>query len=276
MAKTQCNGLDQHQKAFIKLVHDNARRHHRHEVFRDFCELAALSISNSVDRAQFQVREARYLDIASRYQREELDRFAQMLAHLVEALEIRPTDVLGQIFMSLDLGDAWKGQFFTPYEVSRMMALMTLTDAASVIEQQGFLLVNEPAAGAGGMLIAVANALLEQGINYQNAMHATAIDIDATACHMTYLQLSLLHVPAIVIHGNALWPDPSAPHWVTPAHVLGFWDIRLRRRQDREDSVQPSHVAEPTTAVNVPGEPLDVQRQSIVTQRLTQQLSLFS
>lgn len=83
MAKTQCNGLDQHQKAFIKLVHDNARRHHRHEVFRDFCELAALSISNSVDRAQFQAREARYLDIASRYQREELDRFAQMLAHLV-------------------------------------------------------------------------------------------------------------------------------------------------------------------------------------------------
>ncbi|MFV8638503.1 hypothetical protein ACNRBS_03740 [Ralstonia pseudosolanacearum] len=131
MAKTQCNGLDQHQKAFIKLVHDNARRHHRHEVFRDFCELAALSISNSVDRAQFQAREARYLDIASRYQREELERFAQMLAHLVESLEIRPTDVLGQIFMSLDLGDAWKGQFFTlcggPHNVNKAKSPLMCT-----------------------------------------------------------------------------------------------------------------------------------------------------
>ena len=79
-----------------------------------------------------------------------------------------------------------------------------------------------------------------------------------------------------MIHGNALWPDPAAPHWVTPAHVLGFWDIRLRRREDQEDSAQPSPTAEHTSAVNVPDEPLAVQRQSIVTQRLTQQLSLFS
>jgi len=88
----------------------------------------------------------------------------------------------------------------------------------------------EPAASVVGMVIAAASALLDEGITYQHAMHATLIDIDATACHMAYVRLSLLHVPAIVIHGNALVSDTVWGQWVTPTHVLGLWDMRLRRR----------------------------------------------
>ncbi|WP_157003257.1 hypothetical protein [Ralstonia sp. A12] len=47
--------------------------------------------------------------------------------------------------------------------------------------------------------------------------------------------MALLRVPAIVIHGNALAPDTVWGHWVTPAHVMGLWDVRLRRR-DREEA----------------------------------------
>ena len=43
----------------------------------------------------------------------------------------------------------------------------------------------------------------DEGINYQRAMHATCMDADATAVHITYVQLSLLHIPAIVVHGKA-------------------------------------------------------------------------
>ena len=78
------------------------------------------------------------------------------------------------------------------------------------------------------MVIAAAHALQDQGINYQQCMHVVACDIDIVAVHMSYIQLSLLHIPAVVYHSNSLslevWSE-----WKTPAHVLGFWDDKLNR-----------------------------------------------
>jgi hypothetical protein len=158
-----------------------------------------------------------------------------------------------------------------------MMAKMMLSGAAAEIERKGFITLMEPAAGAGGMVIASAFALLDEGINYQQAMHATLIDIDALACHMAYTQLCLLHVPAIVIYGNALVPDSVWGHWVTPAHVMGLWDARLRRR-DREEAEQEAVTAgAEETACAVP-EPMSQHRAAVVNRRIEQgeQLDLFS
>lgn len=80
MATDTYNGLDPHQRAFIKLVKENAHRHRCYEVFRDFCELAALSFSNAVDQQQFEAREARYLEIVKGYSEDEVNRFPAMLA----------------------------------------------------------------------------------------------------------------------------------------------------------------------------------------------------
>jgi len=285
MAKRQSTHLDAHQQALVKLIEQCARRHRRHEVFRDFCELAALSLSNRVDLLQYEAREARYLEIVKRYEREEVECFPRMLGCLVESLEGGHKDALGQIFEALQLADHWKGRFFTPFEVSRLMAKILMSGAADEIERQGFLSLMEPAAGAGGMVIAAASALLDDGINYQQTMHATLIDIDATACHMAYVQLSLLHVPAIVIHGNALAPDAVWDHWVTPAHVMGFWDMRLRRRDReeaaREEADQEEGAAETVSAtaptVATVSDPLAQHRAAIVTRRIAQseQLDLF-
>jgi hypothetical protein len=228
MAKKRLEPTGQ-KKELIALIRENSRRHRVHQVFSDFVELSALSISNSVDPLHFTEREARYLQIVRGYEREEVERFARMLALLVEWLECGLTDCLGELFMSLDLGDHWKGQFFTPYEVSSLMARMIAGDVRPQVEAQGFVTVCEPACGAGGMVIAFADAIAAQGVNYQRVMHATAIDVDATAAHMAYVQLALLHIPAIVVHGNSLTLEERS-HWVTPAHVLGGWDARLQRR----------------------------------------------
>ncbi|MHA6823943.1 N-6 DNA methylase [Ralstonia pseudosolanacearum] len=279
MAERQSTHLDPHQQALVELIEQCARRHRRHEVFRDFCELAALSISNRVDLLQYDAREARYLEIVKRYEREEVECFPRMLGCLVESLEGGHKDALGQIFEALQLADHWKGQFFTPFEVSRLMAKMLLSGAAAEIERKGFISLMEPAAGAGGMVIAAASALLDEGVNYQQTMHATLIDVDATACHMAYVQMSLLHVPAIVIHGNALVPDTVWGHWVTPAHVMGLWDVRLRRR-DREEAAREEVAAATATAptATTAPEPIAQHRAAIVTRRIEQseQLDLFS
>lgn len=223
--------LDVHQAECAKLLRANAQRHSLHRVFSDFVEMSAIAISNAIDRAQVEVREARYLQIAGAYSKDELLRFSKMLGCVTLSLESERTDFLGRLFMGLELGNAFAGQFFTPFEVSSLMARMTLTDitAEDVAARGGFLTMCEPACGAGGMCIAFVEALVERGLNYQRCVHVTAIDIDATAVHMAYVQLSLLHVPAVVVHGNALTLEERG-HWVTPAHVLGGWDRRLGAR----------------------------------------------
>jgi hypothetical protein len=138
------------------------------------------------------------------------------------------TDVLGETYMMLDIGNDRAGQFFTPYCVSRLMAGISIGDRCEAIEQEGFMRMQEPACGAGGMVIATADALLSIGQNYQQTMHATCIDIDARCAHMTYLQLSMMHIPAIVVHGNALTMEVWGM-WYTPAHILGGWRAKLRQ-----------------------------------------------
>ncbi|SSK55792.1 Uncharacterised protein [Klebsiella pneumoniae] len=40
---------------------------------------------------------------------------AQLLAHVVNGLQNGFCDFLGNVFMQLELGDKYRGQFFTPY-----------------------------------------------------------------------------------------------------------------------------------------------------------------
>ena len=204
------DGTD-HTKELLQLIRKTAHRWNPHEVFSDFVELSCLSFSNAVDRRQFDAREARYLQIAKRYPRDVFESFPRMLGHLTFAMEQRYAagglgDVLGVVYMQLELGNDRAGQFFTPYHVSQMMARMLVGDGAEV-RAKGFLDVLEPASGAGGMVIAMADALQQAGLNYQGAMHATCIDIDLCCVHMTYLQASLLHIPAVGL--------PSICHFCT-------------------------------------------------------------
>ena len=115
------DGAD-HTKALLQLIRATAHRWSQHEVFSDFVELASLSLSNAVDRRQYDAREARYLEIAKKYPRDQFERFPRMLGHLTLAMEQccamgELGDVLGALYMQLDLGNDRAGQFFTPYHV---------------------------------------------------------------------------------------------------------------------------------------------------------------
>ncbi|MHC1440467.1 N-6 DNA methylase, partial [Klebsiella pneumoniae] len=79
---------------------------------------------------------------------------------------------LGAIFMELELGDNFRGQYFTPYSVQCLMARM---------------------------LIAYAECLLEADINPSMHMFGSCIDIDPVAADMAFIQLSLLGIAAEVV-----------------------------------------------------------------------------
>lgn len=241
-------------------------RHDLYTVFGDCMETMALAISNSIDRRQCEAREKRYLEIVGRYDREIIDIFPGILAELALALEEGSGDVLGELFQHLELHNKARGQFFTPYVVSRMMAEVTLGDGAKareMIEKRGFVTAMEPACGAGSMVIALAEAMRNAGINYQKHLHVTAVDIDPRVVHMAYAQLSLLHIPAHVIVGNSLSLEISQ-HWFTPAHILGGWNARLAaaRHDEANDVPQPVTTVTPAPPPAPPaGTPIAIPRQ---------------
>lgn len=244
------------KRLIAKLLQSFGYQHDRHRVFSDCMEMMAIAISNAIDKARFEERERQYVAIAGRYTKDEMGVFTQILAELVLALEASHDDVMGAVFGELELGNAAAGQFFTPFEISRLMARLTLGDGAharSLFEQYGFVSVMEPAVGAGGMVIAMAEALRDAGINYQRQMHVTAVDVDARAAHMAYVQLSLLHVPAIVIVGNSLSLE-QRERWYTPAHVIGGWSWRLRRRRPSADELESADRGAASTPDPAPGQ----------------------
>lgn len=239
-----------HQKELVKLISGLAYRHSQWQVFSDFAEMAAISISNAVDLAQSQTREERYMQIIQRYRADELAKFPQMLAALTMAMEEEPADVLGRTFHDLELHNKWAGQFFTPYHVCRMMAKMTIGDKADVearIAARGFVTASEPAAGSGAMVIALAHEMRDAGINYQRHLHVTAVDVDAKCVHMAYLQFALLHIPAIIVHGNSLSLEEFG-RWYTPAHIMDGWNWKLKREALPGDAHEIERPPEPAAS----------------------------
>lgn len=190
--------------------------------------MSATAIANAVDPRFREAREAEYMAAVKRYSREEVDMIASSFAELVLAMEHGAGDILGETFMALELGNKWHGQFFTPYHICKLMAGVSVVDFGDIIEAKGFVSANEPTCGGGAMIIALAESMREAGLNPQQQLHVVAQDIDEKCVHMCFLQLSLLNIPAVVIHGNTLAMEELS-HWYTPAHILGFWDTKLRR-----------------------------------------------
>lgn len=223
-------GKSLHAQNIIKLIEKNSSRQSTWQVFQDFVAISAISIRNAVDKTEFEKYEAEYLNIVKRYDRSEIDEFPRMLGELVLALEDNMTDILGVIFSKLGLGNKWKGQFFTPDHVCQLMAAISFSDQIEAqITDKGFITLSEPAVGGGAMVIASARHMKAQGVNYQQHLHVTAVDVDIRSVHMAYIQFSLLHIPATIIHGNTLLLEEWS-HWQTPAHILGNWDWKLRLR----------------------------------------------
>lgn len=84
------------------------------------------------------------------------------------------------------------------------MSDMILQDAGQIITGKGFVTVQEPACGAGGMILAAADTLTAQGHDIGEALYVDAIDLSPQCFKMSYIQVSLRGVPATIRHGNSL------------------------------------------------------------------------
>lgn len=230
------------QKNIVKIMDGLCGRYSRWEIWQDFIIMSAISIANALGGPHKEAREREYMSHASRYSSTELEAFAQMLFEVTEELEREPDqDFLGDLFMSLGLGNEWKGQFFTPYSVCKAMSAMSYGPYLErQIEERGWVSVNDPACGAGALLLAFANEFRRPGreINYQTSVLFVAQDIDFLAGMMCYIQLSLMGCPGYVVvddsishpitslDARGLIPHDGPNVWYTPMFFRTEWHWR--------------------------------------------------
>ncbi|EJE0351074.1 SAM-dependent DNA methyltransferase [Escherichia coli] len=182
---------------FISVFKSTGRHLGRWEVFSDFLSLAA----SELDMARIRTPESmeHYRKIWARYEASDIVNMQEMFCLMVCALEAKFHDFLGAIFMELELGDNYRGQYFTPYSVQCLMARM---------------------------LIAYAECLLEADINPSMHMFGSCIDIDPVAADMAFIQLSLLGIAAEVVTGNTLTMQFNRVRY-TPVYYLNDFEKRL-------------------------------------------------
>lgn len=156
------------------------------------------------------------MQVVGRYRdKDDVRKMPAMLALALKTIAGGGVDLMGQVAAEIGALDAGLGQFFTPYEVSRLMAEMNLGDAAAAVAAKGFLTLCEPAAGAGGMMLAAADTLDRQNVDLCHVwMEGT--DLSRSTYHMLDVQVAARGIAGRMTCGNSLSGETFA-HAFTPA-----------------------------------------------------------
>lgn len=229
-----------YKKEFLKSFNALCSYRSSWQVWADFVIASACALANSVDKGKhFEEREKEYSECIERLGG--VEKASELFSYVVLALEENPNqDFLGSLYMELNLGNHWKGQFFTPISICDMMARITLNETIDTIEEKGWATINDPACGAGATLISAANVMKEKGVDYQNRALFVAQDIDRITGLMCFIQLSLLGCAGYVVIADTLCnpivgkaalfveEQPGQEIWFLPMFSNEIWDGRKK------------------------------------------------
>ena len=194
------------RKRFIRAFNDLAHQRERHDVLTDFLDMAVCAIRKKTlpPGPAADAIEAQYMAVVKRNKVEDVRAMPELLAITTLAVQDGGCDFLGEVVVQLELRSDHMGQFFTPYDLSRMMAEMTFDTVDEIIAEQGFVTVLEPACGAGGMIIAAADVIEAKGFDIGRQLYVDGTDLSPMCFRMSYIQASLRGIPATIRRGNTL------------------------------------------------------------------------
>lgn len=241
-------------KEFIKLFDAQLGRNNAWTVWQAMIGGIACAFSNlgDVDKNRHDKREEEYTRCEKIIGKENL---AEALNIIVNALQRNPQqDFLGKIFMELELGSNWNGQFFTPFSISQLMGTIDIDEQViQRIHDNGWTSIVDPTCGAGSTLIGAISALMHQkDINYQRQVLFVGQDLDRTVAQMCYIQLTLLGCAGYIVigdtlsnplEGDLLFPNEKEEQdfWYTPLWWDEVWtgrrwcrylDMKLRHKKE--------------------------------------------
>lgn len=193
-------------KPLLKLA-DRGKSH----VWSDFLEIVRCSLS-------FGTQEKLYLETVKKYSPSDLEFFAEALGTLVSEMDKNWfVDLLGPVYMEYFQSKGGRdggGEFYTPLALSKVCARMVSGKPESFP-----IRIEEPACGAGQMILCAAEAYWELHNVSPANLRVRAIDVSRTACLMCWINTTLWKIPTQVIWGNALslevfetMPNPWYPH----------------------------------------------------------------
>lgn len=212
----------------IKLISKATYKVGIHELLSDVFECSAIAISNKFDFRNYDSREEKYKAIMNKYDLETrkliCEIFAKIYMLLSNQISVGFNDYLGELYMRSETSSSKAGQFFTPYCVSKMCAETSIDQKTidECIEKDKILTMHEPTVGAGGMVLALADVLYNKyHFNIARNLFIECGDIDIRCVHMTYLQLALAGIPAVIYHRDGLTLE-TWDRWETPAYIMQY------------------------------------------------------
>lgn len=193
---------------FIRLLKELARGKKVSTVFEDFCNLGAASLAahTAFNAGQRSRHKEAIVGILKLYDDPSFaeSKMVELFGLGRDATAQGGSDFLGDVAAEVGALDGWMGQFFTPYELSKLSASLTLTGCEKILAERDFVTIHEPAVGSGSMLIAVADHIEDLGYHPSISMWVEANDLSPLASKMAFLQLSWRGVPGVVNHANTI------------------------------------------------------------------------
>ncbi len=190
-----------------------------------------------------------FREALDRYTAAEGAEFARIMGLYTDAVEAFPfEDILGPLFMELDVKSARAGQYFTPWPIAEMMARMNFDQADFELKaaEKGEVTVCDPAVGSGVMLLAFAKVVHEAlGWKGISRLKLYGQDIDERCVLMCRIQIrfnGLDHFGRIIrlstMAGALGTPaaPPAEPDPVPPAPEPP--PIRIAARADRRGQLE--------------------------------------
>ena len=158
---------------------------HSYDLFRKWLEGIWVFLNAPIDAHAFR-------ECLDTYKHEEGAEFGRLLGVYTDAVEDMPfRDILGELFMRLDVNSVRAGQFFTPFPIAEMMARMQFSreDFEAQVAEKGEVSVCDPAVGSGVMLLAFAKVVHDElGRSGVDKLRLYGADIDERCVLMCRIQ----------------------------------------------------------------------------------------
>lgn len=229
--------MSEHIKRLLDKM-QQIQRYDQTQIFSDLMEITALNIWGSLSADEETIKSLTNLE--KKYDGNDRQHMTIMMGAFISELDERIDnghgtfdDVAGQIFHMIDAQNKHAGQFFTPNSIAGLMGSLGMDKKIieRKIQEDGYYTVNEPCSGGGAIIFGLCTAMQEAGLNPQQHLLVYANDIDWRCVCMTYAQLALYGIPAVVTHGDALRREWSAMY--TPAYVMDGWRYREKHNKER-------------------------------------------
>lgn len=212
--------VNSYEKEFIRLLEEQKFKIGVRTLFADFCRCVLCGICSPVSEDSDRW-ENEYRKIVSQYPGYGA-LIAELLGNLLAAMEQEPfTDILGRIYMKLDMGNGSLSQVFTPSCISALCGKMVFDENTHEKLANGEVItLSDCCVGSGGMMLSYAGLIHEAGYNPQTQLRITCNDIDSLCVAMAFIQLTFSGLKACIWCGDTFSQEPRecfyTPFWFVP------------------------------------------------------------